>query len=244
MEKLMNLWKTGDIKRPEIMQIIAQDFGIKEWTVLDEQFIEDNQKKRAEAVAGERWIEVAELDEKMQAFMDSRSNPNFSSDRVQSDYVQALLASGVTSIQNASNLGDTAVFSPIFDALAAQVSRKGVGDKYITKVTKKAFAKALVVAFDQMWYGGIDVISAQAERTGNRESAPRVRYYEHSRKSTGQGGGRFVRFRNAIDDPRQKVIRIFPRLNAFVDAFGGVITQETKTYLSIAFLKRTNLPPP
>jgi hypothetical protein len=233
LDRLMDLYKIGDIKKPEILQLIAEDFGIKESSVLDEKFITEWGAKRADAAANERWLEVAELDEKMQAFLDARANPNFSADRIQSDFVQALLASPVTSMQNATNLYDTALFSPIFDNLIAQVSRKGVGDKFIMKATLKAVGKAFIVAFDQAWNGGVDVISAQAERTGNRESAPRVRYYENSRKSTGQKGNRFIRFRNAADDPRQKLIRLFPRLNAFTDAFSGVITQETKTYLAL-----------
>jgi ADP-Ribosyltransferase in polyvalent proteins len=232
IDKLMDLHNMGGTSVKDVVDAIFEDFGVAKYTLEDDAYLKAWGKAKKKAMDAGRHIEAAELDEKLQNFMDARSSPIFSGDRFQSDYIQGLLASFVSWKQNASNLIDTLGFSAIWDTLSAQVKfvngKPVLGDKYAIKMLRASFGKAMITALDQVLYGGIDVISAQQFKTGNRESAPQVRFYERSRRETGQRG-----VRSNADNFRQKLIRIIPRLNAATDALGGVVTQEMKTYLLI-----------
>jgi hypothetical protein len=238
LDKLMDLYRMGGVKKKEILEAIGEDFGVAKYSASDEEFIEAWADERSRAAEIGSDIEIARLDKIMQAFQEYRLNPHLSVDKLWSENVNAMLAAFPTFAQNAQNVYETAIINPIIDAALAQLNvngnvkaflkgkdTKGLGDKYIVKVAMQAYVKAFMTAADIL-IGGVDVISAQGTRTGNREGTPSVEYYNYTRYDLGQKNAL-----TAIDKQRQKIIRMFPRVASAVDAFGGVVTQESKLYI-------------
>jgi hypothetical protein len=225
IDKLMALFNMGGLSNSKVKEAISQEYGVVAYSLEDEKYIDEWAERRARAIKIGSDIDVAELDEEMQKFQDSRANPHLSVDKIMSDLTQGMLASPLTSMQNMGMLQDTAFYSPLFDLLYAQFSRGKVGDKYAAKMVWAAYKKAANNALDQL-FGGIDTVSAQAGKTGNREGTPSVRHYEWTRADFGD---KSLLARG--DKFKQWFVRVFPRLNTAADSFGHTITMEGKMYI-------------
>ena len=217
----------GDMNK--ITDIIADMFGVQKFTPEQSNRLKDLMEKRNAAAEKGQGNLVAKYEQEIQAIIHYKEFPYLSGDKIGSDLMNAMLASPTTSAQNTMTVFDGAFYTPIYDSLFAQFSglkAKGLGDKQIFKVIAKAYTKAFWNALDQGWNGNIDIISAQYEQTGNKQSTPSIDFTERTRYKYGQKTAL-----SAADNFKQKFVRFYKRLNNAFDAFGMAVNAETKMYL-------------
>ena len=229
MDRLSDALNIAEGNMDEINEIVADMFGVQKFTAQQSQRIQELMEKRNAAAAKGQGNLVAKYEQEIQAIIHYKEFPYLSGDKIGSDLMNAMLASPVTTTQNATTVVDGAFYTPIFDALYAQFNSlraKGLGDKQIFRVIKNAYIKAFWNGLDQGWNGSVDNISAQYEITGNRQSTPSIDFTERTRYKYGQKN-----LMSRADNLKQKFVRTYKRLNAAFDAFGMTVNAETKMYL-------------
>lgn len=228
IDKLLETWKQGGLTEKVILDKLASDFGVTTFTDENEKWIEDKLKEIDDAPEG---AEKEILEEQLHAYLEDLSAPLISMNRILERNKARLLSGPITAIKNTLGGIDTQLMV-LHQAMLAQLSTKGLGDKEALKIIKDNHRKSMITAMDILINGGVDTGSAFSEKTETKEGSPRVRYMENERRKL---------FKPLWVNAFGKDININPlnkekyvgRFMSAMDSFSQVMGQEVGTYAYI-----------
>lgn len=231
IDNLLDIWKQGGLSEKVILEKLGEDFGFISFSAENEAWIENKIAEIDKAPVG---AEKELLEEQLQAYLEDLGAPLISMRRILETNKARLLSGPVTAIKNLTGAIDAAEMV-IYKTMTAQLSKlgtKGVGDKEILKVVKKAHTKALYTYLDILVNGGVDLGTAMSETTGTKEGSPRVRYMENQRRKWLKP---YIKsfFGKDVNVNVLNWEKYPQRFMAAVDAISQTILQETETYTFI-----------
>jgi len=224
VEKLIEMYNTGALTKEDVRNELAEEIGLKQITLEDEQYIEAMLKAIDRSPMG---AEREYLEEQLLYFLDKKDYMHLWKATVER-MLARILTGGITILKNALGVF-TALNMVTYKVLVNNLALvQGKGDKEILRVVRKSTGQAAANFLDILWNGGVDLGSAFSETTETKEGTPRIRYIEHKKLNP-----RMTALGKAIYYPRlagMNLEKVLSRLISAADSLNGSVLKEVGEY--------------
>lgn len=224
VEKLIEMYNTGALTKEDVRNELAEEIGLKQITLEDEQYIEAMLKAIDRSPMG---AEREYLEEQLLYFLDKKDYMHLWKATVER-MLARILTGGITILKNALGVF-TALNMVTYKVLVNNLALvQGKGDKEIFRVIRKSTGQAAANFLDILWNGGVDLGSAFSETTETKEGTPRIRYIEHKKLNP-----RMTALGKAIYYPRlagMNLEKVLSRLISAADSLNGSVLKEVGEY--------------